>query len=124
MYCAKPGQESLLSGMEKFHAAGSHELSDKLPTEEEIISRVVIRMHAALTGVVVGLIFGLGLFFATIWLVLKGGRHPGVHLMLLGQYFPGYSITFLGSLVGFLYAFAIGFITGALLGFLYNKLAK
>ena len=110
--------------MEKFHAAGSHELSDKLPTEEEIISRVVIRMHAALTGVVVGLIFGLGLFFATIWLVLKGGSHPGAHLMLLGQYFPGYSITFLGSLVGFFYAFAIGFITGALLGFLYNKLAK
>jgi hypothetical protein len=99
-------------------------LSNKSHPEEEMISHVVIRMHAALTGVVLGLIFGLGLFFATIWLVFKGGPHPGVHLMLLGQYFPGYSVTFLGSIVGFVYAFAIGFVTGALLGFLYNKLAK
>ncbi|MBP1608636.1 MAG: hypothetical protein H6Q04_871 [Acidobacteria bacterium] len=97
---------------------------DKLPPEEEIISRVVIRMHATLTGVVLGLIFGLGLFFATIWLVLKGGPNPGAHLILLGQYFPGYSVTFVGSLIGFLYAFVIGFATGAFLGFLYNKLAK
>jgi hypothetical protein len=99
-------------------------LSEKLPPEEEMISHVVIRMHATMTGVVLGLIFGLGLFFATILLVFKGGPHPGPHLMLLGQYFPGYSVTFLGSLVGFVYAFAIGFITGALLGFIYNKLAK
>jgi len=99
-------------------------LSNKLSSEEEMISRVVIRMHATLIGVVLGLIFGLGLFFATIWLVFKGGPRPGVHLMLLGQFFPGYSVTFLGSLVGFFYAFAIGFVTGTFLGFLYNKFAK
>jgi hypothetical protein len=107
-----------------FPADRSNELSDKLPPEEEMISRVVIRMHATFTGVVLGLLFGLGLFFATIWLVFKGGPRPGVHLMLLGQYFPGYSVTILGSLIGFVYAFAIGFVTGALLGFLYNKFAK
>jgi hypothetical protein len=99
-------------------------LSTKLSPEEEVITRVVIRMHATLTGVVLGLLCGLGLFVATIWLVLKGGPHPGPHLMLLGQYFPGYSVTFLGSLIGFFYAFVIGFITGAFLGFLYNRFAR
>jgi hypothetical protein len=67
---------------------------------------------------------GIGLFLATLWLVIKGGPHPGVHLALLSQYFPGYSVSWAGGLVGFFYAFLIGFLTGALLGFVYNKIAR
>jgi hypothetical protein len=92
--------------------------------EEEAIERVVVRMNAALTGVVLGLLAGAGLFLATVWLLIKGGPHPGIHLMLLGQYFPGYTVSWTGSLVGFGYAFMIGFLTGAALGFIYNKLAR
>jgi hypothetical protein len=92
--------------------------------EEETIERLVVRLNAVLTGVVLGFLSGIGLFLATIWLVIKGGPHPGPHLILLSQYFPGYTITVAGSLVGFFYAFAIGFLTGALLGFVYNKLAR
>jgi hypothetical protein len=92
--------------------------------EQETIERVVVRMNAALTGVVLGFLCGIGLFLATLWLVIKGGPHPGLHLILLSQYFPGYTISVLGSLVGFLYAFVIGFLTGAFLGFVYNKLAR
>jgi hypothetical protein len=77
-----------------------------------------------LTGTVLGILAGTALFLATLWLVLKDGPHPGPHLALLSQYFPGYSVSLAGSLVGFLYAFAAGFLTGALLGFVYNKLAR
>jgi hypothetical protein len=92
--------------------------------EEEVIERVIVRLNAVLTGVVLGLLCGIGLFLATIWLVIKGGPHPGAHLILLSQYFPGYTISVLGSLVGFIYAFLIGFLTGCLLGFVYNRIAR
>jgi len=93
-------------------------------SEEEAIERVVVRMNAALTGMVLGLLAGAALFLATIWLVIKGGPHPGAHLILLSQYFPGYTVSWAGSLVGFCYAFVIGFLTGAALGLIYNRLAR
>lgn len=99
-------------------------LSNKIPSEEEAITRVVVRMNAALTGVVIGLLLGSGLLLATLWLLLKGGSNPGRHLALLSQYFPGYSVSYAGAFIGFCYAFTIGFATGFLLGAVYNKLAK
>ncbi len=69
-----------------------------------------------------GLLMGGGLFVATNVLVLRGGRNVGQHLSLLSIYFPGYRVTFLGSLVGFVYAFVIGYALGRLIGTLYNRL--
>ena len=89
-----------------------------------MIERVVTRMNAGLVGVVLGLLCGAVLSLATIWLVIKGGPNPGAHLVLLSQYFPGYSVTFFGSIVGFVYAFLAGLVTGAVLGAVYNKLAR
>ena len=52
-----------------------------------------------------------GLFVATNWLVLKGGAPVvGPHLALLGQFFIGYRSRSLGSLIGFAWAFACGFV--------------
>jgi hypothetical protein len=99
-------------------------LNDKPVTEERIVEQVVIRLNAAMTGTVLGLMCGGLLFLATNWLVLKGGPNPGPHLSLLSQYFPGYSVTFVGSFVGLLYAFAVGFGAGYLLGAVYNRLAR
>ena len=81
-------------------------------------------MNAGLVGVVLGLLCGAVPFLATIWLVIKGGPNPGAHLVLLSQYFPGYSVSFFGSIVGFVYAFLAGLVTGAVLGAVYNKLAR
>ncbi len=69
-----------------------------------------------------GLLLGLGLFIATNVLVLKGGPDVGRHLGLLAAYFPGYRVTFLGSLVGFVYAFVLGYAIGRLIGGVYNRL--
>lgn len=99
-------------------------MNEKLVPEERIIEQVVIRLSAAMTGTVLGLLCGGVLFLATNWLVLKGGPDPGHHLSLLSHYFPGYSVTFVGSIVGLIYAFIVGFGAGYLFGSVYNKLAR
>ncbi len=92
--------------------------------EEELIQKAVLRLNAKLLGVVLGLILGGGLFLATNILVVRGGPDVGQHLSLLAQFFPGYEVTFKGSLIGFLYAFVVGFGIGAVLGVVYNKVAS
>ena len=71
-------------------------------------------------GLVVGLLSAFFLFAATNWLVLLGGTQIGPHLNLLGQFFPGYSVSFTGSVVGGVYAFIIGFAAGWMTSRLYN----
>jgi hypothetical protein len=93
------------------------------PTEhlETVVMTRLLRLNAALHGIVTGLLFGLGIFVATNWLVLKGGPVVGPHLALLGQFFIGYRVTFLGSLIGFAYGFALGFVIGFSIAWLYNR---
>ena len=61
------------------------------------------------------------LFLLTAVLLLKGapeGQHIGTHLNVLGNYFPGYHVTWPGSVAGAFY----GAVTGALLGFAWSVL--
>jgi hypothetical protein len=95
-----------------------------MESEEELIQKAVVLLNAKLLGVVVGFLMGAGLFLATNFLVIKGGRNVGAHLSLLAIYFPGYSVSFLGSIIGFFYAFVLGFLAGLTLGAVYNKLAR
>ena len=57
-------------------------------------------------------------------LVLKGGAQVGKHLNLLGVYLPGYRVTLLGSVIGFIYMFVIGYGLGRIVGSLYNRLVE
>lgn len=93
------------------------------PTPDQL-TRAVVRFNAIMMGVVLGVLCGVGLFVATIWLVLKGGPVLGPHLSLLGQYFPGYTVSWGGSILGLLYGFLTGFVAGAAVGGVYNKLAR
>ncbi len=93
-----------------------------LTPEEKLFSGVLL-LNAKVVGLALGLILALAIVVATNWLVIKGGDRVGPHLILLSQYFIGYRVTFLGSLVGAAYGFAVGTIFGALLGWLYNKIA-
>lgn len=87
------------------------------------LRHALLRINARAWGIAVGLLFGLGLFVATNVLVLKGGDTVGPHLGLLSMFFPGYSVTFVGSLVGFIYAFVLGYAAGRLIGVVYNWIA-
>lgn len=84
----------------------------------------LLRLNARAWGVAFGLVLGLGLFLATNILVLRGGEVVGPHLSLLGVFLPGYRVTFLGSLVGFVYLFVIGYGLGRLIGEVYNRLVR
>ena len=81
-------------------------------------------VNAMALGITAGLMAGLGLFAATNWLVLRGGPDPGQHLQLLNQYFLGYRVTFIGSLVGFAWAFAVAFVATWSGAFVYNLVAS
>ncbi|MDA8019287.1 MAG: hypothetical protein MPN21_17745 [Thermoanaerobaculia bacterium] len=95
-------------------------------TREELllVARTVARLRAVIVALVTGMVCGFGLFAATLWLVIKGGKVVGPTLGLLRVYYPGYSVTWGGSFVGLFY----GALTGAALGFcvasLYNALAR
>jgi hypothetical protein len=90
------------------------------PVLEELVLTRMLRLNATVHGLVTGLVAGLGLFVATNWLVLKGGDVVGPHLALLGQFFIGYRVTFVGSVIGFAYAFMCGFVGGYAIARLYN----
>ena len=72
----------------------------------------MVRFNATVQGIVTGLVLGLVVFVATIWLVIKGGPVVGPHLALLGQYFIGYRVTLGGSFIGFAWGFVVGFALG------------
>jgi len=105
-------------------------MADRNQSEEEKLYRAVVVLNSKMLGLVLGVLFGLIIFIATNWLVLKGGyRTPdgryvvGPHLQLLSQFFIGYRVSFLGSIIGFLYGFAVGTLGGAAIGWIYNKIA-
>lgn len=92
-------------------------------SEEKLFSGV-LWLNTKVMGLALGLMFGLVIFIATNWLVLKGGERIGPHLQLLSQYFIGYSVSFGGSIIGFAYGFAVGTLSGSLVGWIYNKIAE
>jgi len=92
-------------------------------TPERDVQRSVIALNARAWGIAFGLVLGGGLLLATLFLVVKSGPNPGQHLRLLSVFFPGYSVTFVGALVGFVYAFVLGYALGRVIGLVYNRIA-
>ncbi len=92
--------------------------------EQESVNLAIMRLNGRAWGIAMGLLLGGGLFVATNFLVLKGGANVGQHLQLLRVFFPGYSVTFGGSLIGFIYAFVLGYALGRLIGSVYNRLGR
>jgi hypothetical protein len=88
-----------------------------------LVGMRVRKVSAMAFGVATGMVCGLALFLGTNVLVLKGGEVVGPHLALLGHFFPGYEVTFSGSLVGFAWAAASGFLLAWAGGTIYNAVA-
>lgn len=96
--------------------------------EQKLLEAVAI-LNAKMLGLILGFLMGLAIFIATNWLVIKGPQPSpsgeyvmGPHLELLSQFFIGYRVSFVGSIIGFLYGFAVGTIGGALIGWIYNRI--
>jgi hypothetical protein len=95
------------------------------PTAEDthIVRRATVRLNAQSWGVSFGLLCGLTLFAATLFLVVKGGENVGQHLGLLSVFLPGYRVSVTGAFLGFVYLFVIGYALGRLVGLVYNTLS-
>ena len=98
-------------------------MADELtPEEEQALRQRLLRANEQGWGIAFGLLLAVGLFFATAALVIKGGPNPGPHLALLRIYFPGYSVSWIGSVIGFVYAFVVGYAIGRTIATLYNRI--
>lgn len=81
----------------------------------DTLRTTIHRASARAWGIATGLVLGLGLLGATWWLLARGGENAGAHLGRLAHIFPGYDVSWTGGLLGFLYAFVVGYALGRLL---------
>ena len=91
-----------------------------IETVEAVLTRVVLKLDKTAFGLATGATLGGLLFLMSMWLVLKGGDPIGPRLQLLSHFFPGYSVTVQGSVLGLAYGFLSGFVGGWAFAFLRN----
>jgi len=84
----------------------------------------VMLMSGPALGLGLGTLGALQLFLATNWLVVRGTAAYSENAALLGQYLPGYTVSFAGSLIGGAQVFAIAFIVSLFVAAVYNKIAR
>jgi len=92
--------------------------------EQRILRHAVARLRAGIMAVTFGMTGGVGLFAATVWLVIQGGDLVGPHLGLLANYLPGYTVTWGGAVLGLLYGGLLGASFGGAITWLYNTIAS
>ncbi len=80
-----------------------------------------MKLDLKATALAGGILWGLTVFLATIWIVIKGG---GLTLMKLSQFYIGYSVSIPGAFIGGIYGFFHGFIACLIFALLYNLFVK
>ena len=76
------------------------------------VTRTLVKVDRVALGASVGAAAGILLFLATLWMALAGADVGRAYLRLLGEFFPGYRVTVVGSLIGLGYGFVSGFALG------------
>lgn len=74
-------------------------------------------------GVALGTVMAVGLIITTNWLVFRGTADESVHAMLLVNFLPGYSVSFIGSIIGAAELFIMVFILSLIFSGVYNRMA-
>jgi hypothetical protein len=97
--------------------------SDIEQLEHDLIQTAIVRLRSRVLAMIFGMIGGTGLFVATAWLLIRQGPTVGLHLNLLSNYFPGYSVTWPGAFIGFFYGALFGAIIGWSMAWVYNQVA-
>ncbi|MHC5066637.1 MAG: hypothetical protein ACYTG5_21985 [Planctomycetota bacterium] len=75
----------------------------------EGVTRGLSRLNTLWLALSVGTVLALGLFIATLILII-GSDYSSPHMSLLSQYLPGYTVTFGGAFIGAFWAFLLGMV--------------
>ena len=77
-----------------------------------------MRLNVKAFALTCGLVWGLGLFLLTWWIIAFEGSTK--EITLIGQVYRGFNISPLGSVIGLIWALVDGTIGGAIFAWLYN----
>jgi hypothetical protein len=80
----------------------------------------VLRLSSYALGLALGLVAGLQLLLATMWLVVRGTAHESVHAQLLSNYLPDYTVSLWGGLIGGIELFLLVLLGSALATSIYD----
>ncbi len=76
-------------------------------------------LHKRCLGVAIGIVLGAAVLALTLLHLLRSAEEP-YPLVLLQQYFIGYTVTPLGALIGGAWGFWVGFVLGWFFAFVRN----
>jgi hypothetical protein len=80
-----------------------------------------MKLNIKAFGLTCGILWGLLVLLSTYWIIVTGSA--GNTLALLHKFYFGYSVSWLGGIIGLIWGFVDGLICGAIFAWLYNKLS-
>lgn len=93
-------------------------------TGASVLQAPILLLSGRALGTGLGLVAALQLFATTNLLVLRGTAPYSENAALLGHYLPGYTVSFVGSLVGAVELFALTFVGALLVSAVYNTISR
>ena len=81
-----------------------------------------MKLNPRALALTAGIIWGVGLMLATWWVLLFDTG--GMTMRLIGNFYIGYKVSFVGSIIGLVWGFVDGLICGYIFACLYNLLSK
>ena len=121
---SKYHEEVMPEGKRTVFEGAAKEQQEEDMDRADILRVAFARLDTVLLGLAVGIVSGLGLFFATLALLLKGGDVVGPRLALLGHFLIGYKITLTGALIGLIEATIVGYMIGCFCAWFHNSLVS
>ena len=96
------------------------EMMTRGQAQGEIVEQATLRLSGHALGIALGGLMAAQLVLTTNWLVVRGTADQSPHAALLRNYFPGYSVDFVGSLIGAVEIFAFTYALSLVLSGVYN----
>jgi len=80
-----------------------------------------MKLNIKAMALTLGIVWGLGLFMITWWMILLDGSSTAP--TFISKFYRGYTLSPIGSIIGFFWAFLDGAFGGACIAWIYNKLS-
>jgi hypothetical protein len=79
------------------------------------------KLQPVALGVAIGVLWAIYIFFAAIFAMFGWGVAV---VETMASFYIGYAATFLGAIIGAIWAFVDGFVAGVVIAWIYNLVAK